>query len=286
MQKNKYLIFSQARSGSTTIAACLTKSEHGSLTMIQEPTSIKSGDKYLIQEELGKLNFPKVCPKNYFEDNIDHNAHNSLDYALRDKEDCFSFLDDLYSRFEGVKHIWNNNSYVSNTNIINYAKEKNIPIVFLYRNNQFEVAKSVHIVRASKISQLSIEGNDEDSINRVKERLNQSIIPKINFEMAFTALTRAIYSLNYYWRLLEGHQTKLISYEDFYYSGEKEQNLKDLCDFINCDFDSLKRKVIEERLLNKAVKQCGDSISNNIPNINEYHSLYEKHLGISNFRLK
>ena len=73
--KNKYLIFSQARSGSTTLAACLTiaKRLNGGkpiTSMIQEPTSIRAGDRYMIQEELSELNFPEKNNKEDFQ-NVD-----------------------------------------------------------------------------------------------------------------------------------------------------------------------------------------------------------------------
>ena len=57
--KGKYLIFGQARSGTTTIAACLTRKDGD---MIQEPTCIRSGDCYLIKMKLVILILRIICP--------------------------------------------------------------------------------------------------------------------------------------------------------------------------------------------------------------------------------
>ena len=290
--KNKYLIFSQARSGSTTLAACLTISrktegENFTTTMIQEPTSIRAGDRYLIEQELSELNFPeRNDPENFQIYNVEHNFHNPLDHALRDEKTVQYFLDKLYSRFAGIKHIWNNNSFVTNTHIINYVKEKNIPVIFLYRSNQFNAVKSSHIVKSSKIPQLSIEGNDKESVDRVRERLEKSDIGKIGFEQTFSSATRNVYALNFYWNLLKDHKCKLLCYEDFYFSGCKNENLKEVCDFIGCDFEDLPKKTIEKRLLNPNIVQSTDAICNKIENIKEYDALSDIHPYISKFRLE
>tara|TARA_Y100000361_G_scaffold139814_1_gene143222 strand:- start:2772 stop:3647 length:876 start_codon:yes stop_codon:yes gene_type:complete len=290
--KNKYLIFSQARSGSTTLAACLTiaKRLNGGkpiTSMIQEPTSIRAGDRYMIQEELSELNFPEKNNKEDFQiNNVEHNVHNPLDHALRDEKTTQSFLDKLYSRFTGIKHIWNNNSFITNINIINYVKEKNIPVIFLYRSNQFNAVKSSHIVKSSRIAQLSIEGNDKESVDRVRERLEKSDIGKIGFEQTFSSATRNVYALNFYWNHLKGHKCKLLCYEDFYFSGNKNKNLKEVCDFIGCNFKDLPQKAIKARLLNPNIVQSTSAICNKIENIKEYESLYDIHPYISKFRLK
>ena len=290
---NKYLIFSQARSGSTALAACMTVTRKRSkdapffTSMIQEPTSIRSGDKYLIQEELGELDFPeKNHPEEFYIDNIEHNFHNPLDHALMDEKTVRSFLDKLYSRFVGIKHIWNNNSFATNTHIINYVKEKNIPVIFLYRTNQFDAVKSSHIVRSSKIAQLSIEGNDNESIARVKERLEKSDIREICFQEAFITALRNTYCLKFYWNELKDHKCKLVSYEDFYFSGDRNENLKEICEFVGCDFETLSEEMIEQRLLSPNVKQSTDTICEKIANIEKYNSLSNAHPYISKLNLK
>ena len=165
-------------------------------------------------------------------------------------------------------------------------KEKNIPVIFLYRSNQFNAVKSSHIVKSSRIAQLSIEGNDKESVDRVRERLEKSDIGKIGFEHTFSSATRNVYALNFYWNHLKGHKCKLLCYEDFYFSGNKNKNLKEVCDFIGCNFKDLPQKAIKARLLNPNIVQSTSAICNKIENIKEYESLYDVHPYISKFRLK
>ena len=280
---NKYLIFGQARSGTTTIAACLTRKKGD---MVQEPTCIRAGDRYLIEDEISKLNFVKRLPLDFYFNNVDFIDHNPLDKALEDKNNTYDYLDAIYSRFDGVKHIWNNNSYTTNLNIINYVKEKNIPVLFLHRNNLFDVEVSFHIVEASGVSQLSIEGNAAEDIQRVKNKVESCDVPKIHSARCFTSVVRSAYYLDSYWSELENHKRKVISYEDFYTKGDKKHNLMSVCEFLNIDFKTLNSSVIEERLLSKAVKQSSEKVTDKIENMARFKQIQLIHPRLSNFRLK
>ena len=279
----KYLIFGQARSGTTTIAACLTRKDGD---MIQEPTCIRSGDCYLIKDEISNLDFTDNLPVDFYFNNADFIDHNPLDKALEERANTYDYLDSLYCRFDGIKHVWNNNSYITNLNIINYVKEKNIPVLFLYRNNLFDVEASFHIAKASGVSQLSIEGNTPADIERVKNKVESCDVSEIHAARCFTEVTRSAYYLNSYWGELKNHNCKIISYEDFYINDDKKNNLIKVCEFLNIDFNTLNLSVIENRLLNKDVKQSSEEVTAKIENMARFKEIQSIHTRLSNFHLE
>ena len=226
--------------------------------------------------------------RDYSSSNAEHVRHNLIDCALKDEKTISDYLDHLYERFDGIKHVWDNNSYRANLNLIEYIKENNVLVLFMLRKNLFDAVLSKWLTGKANISQLSIEGNEDQSILKVKSEFASRVSHKckiIPVGPLFSEATRSSYSLKYFWDELKAHEPKLIYYEDFYYAGDRTENLKEVCDFVGVDFNALDREIINARLLNKNVKQTTKDVLAGIENYETFLEIVEAHPGLANFTL-
>jgi|TARA_R110000824_G_scaffold2570_4_gene11851 hypothetical protein len=283
---NKYLIFGQARSGTTSLSACFNVD---GVKVAQEPTCIQTGDKYLIEEEIKKFNFHTDFPEDYdcsLEEFPLPQYHNPWDLSLKDKKVCYQFLNSIYARFDGIKHIWGNNCFKTNYNIIDYAKEKSVSIIFMYRKNQFDFVKSAHISVGTKVSQLTIEGISKEAISKVKSRISKADIKPINVKHSLNRIRRSTRALKLFWEEVKKTNCYLLAYEDLYLSSNQEKEFEKVCRFLNLNDSQINKEVFKKIILNKDVKQTDGAMSMKIPNIDEYNQAADAHRNFCNFTLK
>ena len=287
----KYLIFGQARSGTTSLSCCLNYEGYNGTRLIHEPTCIKTGERHLVEPYTQKLNFATSFPDNYScppEEFPHPQFHNPWDLSLKDKKKCYSFLDLLYSKYDGIKHIWGNNCYQSNFNIIDYVLENDVSLIFLYRRNQFDHYKSIHVTNSAGIFQMTDDGLRKEAVEKTRGRLNSiDEFPNIPLDHALAHVERVVKSLKIFWEKIKIYNNAYhLTYEDFYNSKNIEIEFKKIWNFLKLDSTKMNHDLFEKVMGNKNVKLVNEEVSSKIPNIEDYNNLYKQYPDFADFHLK
>jgi hypothetical protein len=257
---NKFLIFTDARTGSISLSKILSSLYNNKLPydVITEP-------------------FCKDSLKDYYPDlhsqlkeNLKHinKGGTAWKTSLKDIE---RILDKCFERSSGIKHIWSHldlEGKLQNEFILNYAIRKKIKIILLSRESF--VLRLISLDLASQSSIWSVD--NQESKDEVKKATYEAI--KID------ELDKGIKEYNdYLFRyktILEPFSYYDITYEDlFKVAYEKEdkfeqqiKEVKKICKFLGLNTKNLRKDVLEFNL-GKDRKQNTREIYKKIPNIKE-----------------
>lgn len=146
---SKFVIFGQERAGTTSLIAALNKNDR----IVHEPLSSLTGDlehnpryaKIIEDHDMNPDNLPKSDHIPYF---------NKFNNISENREKLWEFLDDLFSVFDGVKHVWCTVSEVGNENFIYYCAAHGIKIIYQYRESAFYPAVSWQLANQVQVWQL------------------------------------------------------------------------------------------------------------------------------------
>lgn len=157
---SKYIIFGQERSGTTSLISALNFNNN----VVHEPLSSLSGDIYhnpkfnSIIEDLGMK--PEDLPKSkiipYF---------NKFNEVSTNHYKLSSFLDIIYEKFDGIKHVWCTVPQEGNENVIDYCKSRGIKVIYQYRNSFFDAAVSWQLANQVQVWQLGCNKEHKSKVD-------------------------------------------------------------------------------------------------------------------------
>ena len=236
----KFVIFGLGRSGTTSLSASLTFSD--TYNLIQEPLMLESGDRHKIADITSK--YKKIRPEQKIID-------------LEETETSYRFLDEIYQRYDGFKHIYSSLQPIPNLNLVSYFKEHDIRVLFLRRRSLLNAAISNHLKRVQSQNDFPCTG---------EKKLKASIQWFYNC----TACANLMLSEN-----IQEKNLLTFHYEDLYCQDieARKTNFNTICEFFEIDQKKLNSKVVEARFLFPRQEQT-HKIHEQIPN---YHELQEKY---------
>ena len=114
MNSEKYLIYGMGRSGTSTLASCLSSGKL-SKTCVQEPYVLTSGS-FVDFEILNEFK-NKFCQETY---------KNTPSVNFEDVGKLNESLDFLYSNFNGIKHVYSSHNIFVNFHLVSYCIKNDI----------------------------------------------------------------------------------------------------------------------------------------------------------------
>jgi hypothetical protein len=156
----KFTIFGQERAGTTSLISALNKNDR----IVHEPLSSLTGDleansRYrdlILKFDMNPDDLPKSETIPYF------NKYNAISES---KSKLYSFLDELFNIFDGVKHVWCTVSEKGNENYISYCEDRKIKTIFQYRESAFYPAISWQLANQAQVWQL---GENKENLSKVR----------------------------------------------------------------------------------------------------------------------
>lgn len=258
----KFIIYGLGRSGTTNLAAGLG---NGILyeKVIQEPFSRKSGDvshfEHLreLQKEYGF--FP-------------HNLLGGKDGVFpKGRKQVHSFLDRLYEKYHGIKHVFTSCNSIINIPLVEYLNENKIKVIHLRRKSILDVTLSNNLAHQHEtwgwkegtrehLDNFDYTDLDCDRLLESAEHIYNSVIVS---EDAIKKTIKENNLLSFY-------------YEDLYVSDPegRNENFNKICDFIEVKRDLLLGYVVKHHFLDDR-KQNKPSNLNRIGNYNDFLKLKE-----------
>jgi len=233
----KFIIYGLGRSGTTNLAAALAS---GILyeKVIQEPFARKSGDvshfEHLnkLQEEYG-----------FFPPNI---LGGKDGVFPKGKEQVHSFLDRLYEKYQGIKHVFTSCNSIINIPLIDYLDKNEIKVIHLRRKSVLDVTISNDLAFQHKtwgwredtrelLDNFNYTDLDCDRLLESAEHIYNSVVIS---EGAIKKTIKENNLLSFY-------------YEDLYIpdAGSRNENFNKICDFIEVKRDELFEWVIQHHFL-------------------------------------
>ena len=157
---SKFTIFGQERAGTTSLISALNKNDR----IVHEPLSSLTGDleanaRYrdlIFKFGMNPDDLPKSETIPYF------NKYNAISES---KNKLYSFLDELFNIFDGVKHVWCTVSEKGNENYISYCEDRKIKTIFQYRESAFYPAISWQLANQVQVWQL---GENKENLSKVR----------------------------------------------------------------------------------------------------------------------
>tara|TARA_Y100001938_G_scaffold71254_2_gene98810 strand:+ start:23970 stop:24686 length:717 start_codon:yes stop_codon:yes gene_type:complete len=210
----KFAIIGMARSGTSCLSSCFSEN------IVQEPLMSNSGDAGKIKDITEKY---EINPR----------------WKTFDVQNVFNFLDEIYSRFDGIKHIYTSCIPNVSYDFVNYFKKNDIKIIWLSRRSIFWSAIS-------------------NQFKNNNQLINQKINPdKIIENMKWFHLME-FRIFNYMLDNEINTSSNLIKYyyEDLYSNkANRINNLKNIIKFINAQNSELNQEHINKKFLeDKAVE--------------------------------
>jgi hypothetical protein len=216
----KFAIIGMARSGTSSLSSCFSEN------IIQEPLMSNSGDGDKIKDITEKY---EVIPRWQTFD-IQNNPDS---YFSSKRKNVFNFLDEIYSRFDGIKHIYTSCIPNVSDDFINYFKKNDIKIIWLSRRSVFWSAISNQFKNNNQLI------NQKINPDKIKENM------KWFYEMEFRIF-------NYMLDNEINTSSNVIKYyyEDLYSNKvNRINNLKNIIKFINAQDSELNQGYINKKFL-------------------------------------
>jgi hypothetical protein len=176
---------------------------------------------------------------------------------LDETETSYRFLDEIYERYDGFKHIYSSTQPLSNLNLVSYFKEHDIRVLFLRRRSLLNAAISNHLKRVQ---------SRKDFPCMSEKKLKGTI----QWFYTCTASANLMLSEN-----IQEKNLLTFHYEDLYCQDveARKTHFNTICEFFEIDQKKLNSKVIEERFLFPH-QEYTNKIYDHLPN---YHKLQEKY---------
>lgn len=270
---NKFLIFGEARSGTTSLFRIL-ESLYASEKHPRSPLAVSEP----FHSSGLRRNYPKLYKK--LKPNL--KILQSQQGAKVEISDINIILDACYEFSFGIKHLWDHFSDIENWPfhgkeqnefILEYARKNNIKIIFLSRNNFVLRLLSQSMADQSNIWNLD---KGEEDINKLK---NFKFKP-VNLFDFHSELIRHLSIRSIYTKALESIDHYEISYEKLfkaYYSeyipseeelrNMKKQEIYNICEYLEIDENNLNKETVE--LYTSPQKRQTIKAYKKVPNIQE-----------------
>ncbi len=260
----RFLIFALERSGSSSLAAALNTG----YSVVQEPLSSLTGDIETNPKFTELLETSNMLPEQLPEHDDSPFAFNRFNPIAEDKVLCQDYLERLYRRFSGAKHVWNTVSYEANTNLLDSCLDWNIKVVFLTRRKLGLALVSRFLAQQAGIHDL---GASVELRGRWEAAPFQSIDPE-EFREQLEALQQADKA---YRAHLSGRPCLLVTYEQLYQGTLRRphQAFARLCKFLSIEQSELDPANVERYLFNSDRKQTRRETLERIPNYRELKRL-------------
>jgi hypothetical protein len=257
---DRFLIFALERSGSSSLAAALNRD----LAVVQEPFSSLTGDIqhnalfHSLLEESGYL------PENLPEDEGDEFAYNRFHHLARDPVVCSNYLEALYRRFTGIKHVRNTVSMDANFNILDWCLENDVKIIFLSRKKLGAALLSRFLAQQARVHNLGAEMEN-------LERWQETAFEPIDIDLFQNQLDDFNRTEMEFRQHLEGKPCHYLYYEQLYqgWAWLRRRNFRALCRFLSTTPDELDPESIENYLFNPVRKQTNKRALARIPNFTQ-----------------
>ena len=238
----KFVIFGLGRSGTTSLSASLSFPDTDNL--IQEPLMLESGDRHKIADITSK-----------YEIRPEQNTVDLDEFPIT--ETSYRFLDEIYERYDGFKHIYSSTQPLLNLNLVSYFREHDIRVLFLRRRSLLNAAISNHLKRVQ---------SQKDSPCADEKKLKATM----QWFYTCTACANLMLSEN-----IQEKNLLTFHYEDLYCQDieARKTNFNTICEFFEIDQKKLNSKVVEARFLFPH-QEYTNKIYDHLPN---YHKLQEKY---------
>jgi hypothetical protein len=257
---SKFVIFGQERAGTTSLISALNKNDR----IVHEPISSLTGDLEHNPKYAKIIKEHKMDP-NTLPDSKNIPYFNKFNNIAEDKDKLWSFLDSLFSTFDGVKHVWCTSSEEGNENFLYYCQAHGIKIIFQYRESAFYPAVSWQLANQVQVWQLGENKEYKSTVDSfyykeleeppIKRRVAwyKKYIPYYHSLLppdSFTSKYEDLYGL-------ESYTERLNRFKDIIYYLDVEVDINNVENFLSTD-----RRVFGEKAYNK------------IPNYKEMFEIY------------
>ena len=262
---NKFLIFTDARTGSISLSKILGELYKNKLPyrVITEPFDKPSLSTY----------FPDISDK--LKPELEYAGEDSYKITLKDIE---KILDICFEHSSGIKHIWSHldlESKLQNEFILNYAIRKKIKIILLTREDFVLRAVSLNLAKQSEV--WSVEKEEW------REQATKTTYGDIDIDELDKCIREYNRYLFRYRKLLAPFNYYDISYENFFKLEYREENrycqqikeVAKICKFLGLNKKYLTKEVLEFNL-SKDRKQNTRVIYNKVPNMKKVVEYAEK----------
>jgi LPS sulfotransferase NodH len=271
---DKYMIFSSARSGSSSLISALNHNNSN----VHEPFMSRSGDVAHNQKFIKLLDslefIPERLPGKEWKPPVatfktgplsGPFPRNQFNFICQDYNYLNEYLSTLYNAFNGIKHVFNTVSITCNNNILNYCVDNKIKILFLTRRCPIKAILSGMISQQARIFQLGADLEKKEeyesfpfrpiNINRLKQRTNYLLKRSDCYRTTIKD---------------SGATFKEIYYEDIFLHPDKRarrRKVRAILDFIGLppDTPSLKDN-LNKYIFNPQRKQNHSGVLDKIPN--------------------
>tara|TARA_Y100000590_G_C15696057_1_gene1005147 strand:+ start:1296 stop:2057 length:762 start_codon:yes stop_codon:yes gene_type:complete len=233
----KFVIFGCARSGTVNLSATLTRS----FNLVQEPAMLNSGDNHLVRDIIKKYgNIYKDAKYGEFNFPNGRLATKKFHSVIKDASQSYQFLDDIYERFSGIKHVYSSAPDWLNTNFVKYFRDRSVKVIFLKREDIFATALSSYFKqRDDRCSFVDIDNLKElIEVMRYRTVYNEQLIKE----------------------QISDDNLLPYCYEDLYAreTETREKNLETICDFVGIERSYLHEEMVQEKFLTKLEKNRKD----------------------------
>lgn len=260
----KFLIFGLERSGTTSLAAVL----NSAAPVVQEPFSSLSGDigdNPAFRDMLEANGWLPDSIGELAEDDFSFNRFHFLGLCRRR---CQYYLEQLYDRFTGVKHVWNPLSRQANLNILDWCFANDIGLVFHTRRSLGRSLLSRTLAQQADIHNLG--GRLQYKSRWERARFEPIDAEQFEEQLGFLRENHTAYQNH-----LAGHPHHVLFYEDLFRSGRPTQlaTLDALCGFLGCRRDDLSAETLDRWLFRKGRRQTSSDTLKRVPNLRQIEHL-------------
>jgi hypothetical protein len=257
---DRFLIFALERSGSTSLAAAL----NCDYSVVQEPFSSLSGDVQSNERFRSLLEASGYLPEHLPEDEGDEFSYNRFQRLARDPQVCAGYLEALYQRFVGIKHVRNTVSMDANFNILDWCLGNGVKIVFLSRKKLGEALLSRFLAQQAEVHNFGHDMEDRD-------RWDSTEFEPIDIEMFREQLDAFQKTEAEYRQHLAGKPCHYLYYEQLYQGWQwlRRRKLAALFRYLSVSPGELDPEAINNYLFNPDRKQTDHKALARIPNFME-----------------
>lgn len=257
---DRFLIFALERSGSTSLASAL----NCELSVVQEPFSSLSGDVESNERFRSLLEASGYLPEDLPEDEGDEFSYNRFHRLARDPAVCADYLEALYQRFTGIKHVRNTVSMDANFNILDWCLDNEVKIVFLSRRKLGKALLSRFLAQQAQVHNL---GPEMENLGRWERKQFEPI----DVELFRRQLSEFERTETEYRRHLEGKPCYTIYYEQLYQGWDwlRRRRFEALCRFLAVSPGELDPATVDNYLFNPDRKLTNRDALTRLPNLRQ-----------------
>jgi len=253
----RFLIFALERSGSSSLASALNTGR----SVVQEPFSSMTGDITNNPDFVRLLEASRMMPEHLPAPPEGPFDFNRFSPVADDRDRCRAYLDRLYGRFTGIKHVWNTVSAEANLHILEWCFENQIRAIHLSRRKLAHALVSRHLAQQANVHDLgpSLE---------FRGRWERTVFQPVDVEALRGELDSLREAEERYRDYLQGKPHFPLLYERLFRGplGRRRRVFARLCSFLSADADALDHDNAERYLFASERKQTRREHLKRVPN--------------------